>query len=71
MLEMLGDHSLKNKVFIILVVVHSAEQIFLLQCLQKTRTFILMGFDVNTFTFLCVYDMRILLLKLNGETLLT
>ncbi len=45
---MLCDHSLKNKVFIILVVVvvlyvNSAEQIFLLQCLQKKRTFILTG----------------------------
>ncbi len=40
MLEMLCDQSLKKIVFIILVVVvvvHSAEQIFLLHCLQKNR----------------------------------
>ncbi len=53
MLEMLFDHSLKNKVLIILVVlvgyVHSAEQTFI----QKTRTFILTG--CRAYLYICVY----------------
>ncbi len=50
------DHSLKNKVFIILEVVlctciYTAEQIFMLLCLQKTRTFILTGCRVYEDSF--------------------
>ncbi len=95
---MLCDHSLKNKVFIILVVVvNSAEHISAAMSgagfhnqlhsprhmccgdvtikviwfhLIKKTDFYFDGFSVNTFTFLCVYDMRIVLLKWNGETLM-
>ncbi len=58
MLEMLCDHSLTNTVFIILVVVLvlvcTAEQIFLLQCLQKTWTFILTGYREYLYISVCI-----------------
>ncbi len=71
MLEILCDHFLKNKSFhnFSSVVYILLNKYFCCNVFKKTE-FYFDGLPWITFTFLCVYDMMIVLLKLNGETLM-
>ncbi len=67
MLEMLCDQSL-NKVFIILVVCTFHWTNISAAMSSKHPDCYFDGLPWIPFTFLCVYDMRIVLLKWNGES---